>query len=179
MPERGGTDATADAVWRPHHRGWAPGPLYGPGSAPAVTLRASQSEPAAVTRSLSASTTRRALPCSRAHPTRVLRGRGRGRRAPPSPTYNPPGSADLRSRPAASWGTLWLFGRPERGADGRAGGPGLLVQNYDSPAGEPPAPVRLRKNVCYVVLGCVPQRAGERPPVGPTAQVSGARSHSR
>ncbi|XP_052501164.1 8-oxo-dGDP phosphatase NUDT18 [Budorcas taxicolor] len=33
------------------------------------------------------------------------------------------------------------------------GGRGLLVQNYDSgPAGEPPAPVRLRKNVCYVVL---------------------------
>ncbi|XP_010806343.1 8-oxo-dGDP phosphatase NUDT18 isoform X1 [Bos indicus] len=33
------------------------------------------------------------------------------------------------------------------------GGRGLLVQNYDSgPAGEPPAPVRLRRNVCYVVL---------------------------
>uniref|UniRef100_A0A8C5ZX06 Nudix hydrolase 18 n=1 Tax=Marmota marmota marmota TaxID=9994 RepID=A0A8C5ZX06_MARMA len=33
------------------------------------------------------------------------------------------------------------------------GGQGLRVQNCDSgPAGEPPAPVRLRKNVCYVVL---------------------------
>lgn len=33
------------------------------------------------------------------------------------------------------------------------GGRGLRVQNYDSgPAGETPAQVRLRKNVCYVVL---------------------------
>lgn len=33
------------------------------------------------------------------------------------------------------------------------GGQGVSVHGYDSePAGEPPAPVRLRKNVCYVVL---------------------------
>ncbi|XP_012663158.1 8-oxo-dGDP phosphatase NUDT18 isoform X1 [Otolemur garnettii] len=33
------------------------------------------------------------------------------------------------------------------------GGQGLIVQGYDSePAGKPPAPVRLRKNVSYVVL---------------------------
>ncbi|XP_048186559.1 8-oxo-dGDP phosphatase NUDT18 isoform X2 [Perognathus longimembris pacificus] len=33
------------------------------------------------------------------------------------------------------------------------GGQGLLVHRYDSePAGHPPVPVRLRKNVCYVVV---------------------------
>lgn len=46
------------------------------------------------------------------------------------------------------------------------GGQGLLVQNCDSePAGKPLSPVRLRKNVCYVVLAVfLNEQVSVRPP---------------
>lgn len=45
------------------------------------------------------------------------------------------------------------------------GGRGLCVQSCDSkPDGEPPAPVRLRRNVCYVVLAvCLNEQVSLRP----------------
>lgn len=59
------------------------------------------------------------------------------------------------------------------------GGRGLCVQSCDSePSEEPPAPVRLRRNVCYVVLAvCLNEQVSVRPPAlrrGP-----GARSQPR
>lgn len=59
------------------------------------------------------------------------------------------------------------------------GGQGLRVQNCDSgPAGEPPAPVRLRKNVCYVVLAVfLNEQVSVRPPA--LLWASGARSQPR
>jgi hypothetical protein len=46
------------------------------------------------------------------------------------------------------------------------GGQGLLVQSYDSePLGNPRVPVRLRKNVCYVVLAVfLNEQVSVRPP---------------
>lgn len=59
------------------------------------------------------------------------------------------------------------------------GGRGLLVQNYDSgPAGEPPAPVRLRRNVCYVVLAVFLNEQVSVRPSGPPPR-SRARSQPR
>lgn len=55
------------------------------------------------------------------------------------------------------------------------GGKGLLVQSCDSePAGKPLSPVRLRKNVCYVVLAVfLNEQVSVRPPA--FRLVSGAR----
>lgn len=55
------------------------------------------------------------------------------------------------------------------------GGKGLLVQSCDSePAGKPLFPVRLRKNVCYVVLAVfLNEKVSVRPAAG-LRLVSGA-----
>lgn len=55
------------------------------------------------------------------------------------------------------------------------GGKGLLVQSCDSePAGKPLLPVRLRKNVCYVVLAVfLNEQVSVRPAAG-LRLVSGA-----
>lgn len=61
------------------------------------------------------------------------------------------------------------------------GGRGLSVHSCDSePAGEPLAPVRLRKNVCYVVLAVfLNEQVSVRPPAGPGAWPSAARNQPR
>lgn len=58
-------------------------------------------------------------------------------------------------------------------------GRGLCVQSCDSePTGEPPAPVRLRRNVCYVVLAvCLNEQVSVHPPA--PCPGDGARSQPR
>lgn len=94
----------------------------------------------------------------RSHPARLGRPAGHGCRLP----RNPMALEGLAGELAAV-----LEGR------------GLCVQNCDSePPGEPPAPVRLRRNVCYVVLAvCLNEQVSVRPPA--PCPGHGARSQPR
>lgn len=104
---------------------------------------------------------------------RVRRGRGRGagaqaHRVPPRPT--PPGSAALRGGPPPP--AVPMAAEGVAGALAAVlGGRGLRVQNWDSgPSGESPALVRLRKNVCYVVLAVfLNEQVSVRPPAAAQA----------
>lgn len=94
----------------------------------------------------------------RSHPARLGRSAGHGCRLP----RNPMALEGLAGELAAV-----LEGR------------GLRVQSCDSePTGEPPAPVRLRRNVCYVVLAvCLNEQVSVRPPA--PCPGHGARSQPR
>ena len=103
------------------------------------------------------------------HPTRLGRAAGGGGGARLLPG-DPMASEDLAGALAAV-----------------LGGRGLRVQSYDSgPAGETPAQVRLRKNVCYVVLAVFlneqvsvrPSGPPPRPP-GLAGNPGGDRGHAR
>ena len=148
-------------------------PALRTGSAPAVTfarqpIRAGRRD----AQPISVQTTR-ALPCWPVHPTRGLAGGARPT-APPSPTSVPPGSADLRVPARRLSGGLMASDGLRGALTAVLGGRGLLVQNCDSgPAGEPPAPVRLRKNVCYVVLAVFLNEQVSVRPAGPPPRSPG------
>lgn len=72
------------------------------------------------------------------------------------------------------------LGRPCGGAGGRSGGPGSAGTELRFETGRGAAGARAAAEECLLRgAGRVPQRAGERPPVGPTARTSGARSQPR
>ena len=111
--------------------------------------------------------------------------------AQPISVHNTPGSSVFASAPdpspqgegARPTGPTVTHVHPTRPGRSAVPGPPLLGRPYgfgrpERPAGEPPAPVRLRRNVCYVVLAVFLNEQVSVRPSGPPPR-SRARSQPR
>lgn len=161
------TDREAEAGWGPHRAAGSLAPLW-TGSAPAVTgpiqpIQAGRGDAQPIRGRDSAGAS---LFASTPGASPRRRGRGPGRRTVGSTTSHP-------TRLGRSAGQGHRLQRDWMASEDLAvelaavlGGRGLCVQNCDSePAKEPLPPVRLRRNVCYVVLAvCLNEQVSVRPP---------------